>query len=72
MPGLLGHGHPSQLRVPRNRVRFRDGDDQRPRDGTAEDRAGRREGKNPILAIKLLEMIDKVFRDGNSRGNGRT
>jgi len=23
MPGLLGHGHPSQLRVPRNRVRFR-------------------------------------------------
>src|SRR5215467_13407097 len=23
MSGLLGHGHPSQLRVPRNRVRFR-------------------------------------------------
>src|SRR6516165_12711008 len=22
MSGLLGHGHPSQLRVPRNRVRF--------------------------------------------------
>ena len=26
-------------------------------------------GKNPILAIKLLEMINNVFRDGNSRGN---
>src|SRR5262249_58118427 len=24
MSGLLGHGHPSQLRVPRNRVRFND------------------------------------------------
>src|SRR5262249_50105122 len=23
MSGLLGHGHPSQLRVPRNRVRFK-------------------------------------------------
>src|SRR5262249_10397990 len=23
MSGLLGHGHPNQLRVPRNRVRFR-------------------------------------------------
>src|SRR5262249_8005066 len=24
MSGLLGHGHPSQLRVPRNRVRFKE------------------------------------------------